>query len=67
MYEDVKIEKVITKDTCIIIKWYSPCRGWGEYSLYIDPDGIWHIDSEYMSREFGKYLFTKWLEGAIED
>lgn len=67
MYEDVKIEKVITKDTCIIIKWYSPCRGWGEYSLYTDYKGIWHIDSEYMGKEFGKYLLTKWLEEAIED
>ena len=65
-YEDVEIWEVKSFNDCLCIRWTSKSRGFGEYEFYFE-NNKWHIHSEYMSKEFGKYLLMKWFEECKYD
>ncbi len=50
----------------IVFKWAAPKTGFGEFYIYMKPDGM-HCESEMMSKEFIKDRLCKMIDDCIWD
>ena len=64
-YPDLKLDDVFFYPQGIRLTWSSPSLGFGEVTIVKSENEDLTIDSETMSEEFVKDLFTKMIERAF--
>lgn len=62
-YHDVKVDNVMFGPKGIVIQW-SGSIGFGEVSLYKGDKGEILIDTEYMTEDFVKNVFSRLIDKA---
>ena len=65
----LKLDSVFanTETTGFCIRWFVKGTGYGEFTFRYDPDSLWHIDNEYMGKEFIKSVLCAMVDAATLD
>ena len=57
-----------SQTTGFCVKWWAHGTGYGEFTFHYDPNNKWHIDNEYMDKEFIKNVLCAMVDSAtLED